>query len=103
MLYVPRCNIDLLSADSLSKQTGCKLMFDGEKGNVLLIKNLNNKYVEIIIGERCQDGLYRTYNIPIINNRPKRNVTSNVLFKDYVSAAIIKEDKSNEMIYLIQL
>ena len=36
-------------------------MFDGEKGNVSLIKHLNNKYVEIIIGERCQDGLYRTF------------------------------------------
>ena len=36
-------------------------MFDGEKGNVSLIKHLNNKYVEMIIGERCQDGLYRTF------------------------------------------
>jgi len=71
-IYVPGCNIDLLSADSLSKQTGCKVMFDGEKGYVSLVKNLNDKYVEIIIGERCEDGLYRTFadfNITDLRNK----------------------------------
>lgn len=42
VIYVPGYNIDLLSANSLSKQTGCKNTFDGEKGNVSLIKNLYN-------------------------------------------------------------
>ena len=61
VIYIPGCNMDILSADSLGRQTGCQVTFDSENGSVSLIKKLEDNYAEIIIGERCTDGLYRTF------------------------------------------
>ena len=61
IIYIPGCNMDILSADSLGRQTGCQVAFDRENGSVSLIKKWEDSYAEIIISERCTDGLYRTF------------------------------------------
>ena len=73
VIYVPGCQFDIISADSLGKQTGCKVVFDSDKNIVSLIKEINSKYIEIIIGEKCSDGLYRTFEDFSINNLRAEN------------------------------
>ena len=68
VIYVPGCQFDIISADALGKQTGCKVVFDSENNSVALVKEINSENIEIIIGEKCSDGLYRTFEDFNINN-----------------------------------
>ena len=67
VIYVPGCQFDIISADSLGKQTGCKVVFDSGNNSVSLVKEVNSENIDIIIGEKCADGLYRTFDDFSIN------------------------------------
>ena len=67
VIYIPGCQFDIISADSLRKQTSGKVVFDGGNNLVSLVKEVDSENTKIIICEKCADGLYWTFDDFSIN------------------------------------